>query len=52
MTIIFYSQTGTAEDFAERLGEEVENYGFTPTLVDAEEYETVRSSSCSFSLLY
>eukprot|EP01128_Nolandella_sp_AFSM9_P005097 TRINITY_DN2418_c0_g1_i1.p1 TRINITY_DN2418_c0_g1~~TRINITY_DN2418_c0_g1_i1.p1 ORF type:complete len:674 (+),score=168.86 TRINITY_DN2418_c0_g1_i1:118-2139(+) len=40
VTLIFYSQTGTAEDFTERLSEELETYGFAPTIHDAEEYET------------
>lgn len=43
MRVIFYSQTGTAEDFSKRLAEEAENYGFAPEVVDAEEYDKVKS---------
>lgn len=38
MRIIFYSQTGTGEDFSKRLMEEAETYGFAPEVTDAEEY--------------
>lgn len=40
MKILFYSQTGTAEDFAHRLGEDVRSYGFEPSVLDVEEYES------------
>jgi hypothetical protein len=42
MTIFYYSQTGTAEDFARRLGDEGRNYSFHTKVVDVEEYDTVR----------
>lgn len=42
MTIFYYSQTGTAEDFARRLGDEGKNYSFHTKVADVEEYDTVR----------
>jgi len=42
MKIIYYSQTGTAEDFSKRLGEEAETYGFSPDVIDAENFPQVR----------
>jgi NADPH-ferrihemoprotein reductase len=36
MKVLFYSQTGTAEDFATRFGEDAGNFGFSPDMVDVE----------------
>lgn len=36
MKVLFYSQTGTAEDFATRFGEDAGNFGFSPDVVDVE----------------
>lgn len=38
--ILFGSQTGTAEDFANVLGEEAASYNFFPDVVDLEQYDT------------
>mmetsp|Transcript_3458 Transcript_3458/g.10727 ORF Transcript_3458/g.10727 Transcript_3458/m.10727 type:complete len:703 (-) Transcript_3458:36-2144(-) len=39
LTIVFGTQTGTAEEFAVTLGNEAEAAGFTPNVVDMEDYE-------------
>jgi sulfite reductase alpha subunit-like flavoprotein len=36
LKILFYSQTGTAEDFARRLGDDANNYGFSPDVMDVD----------------
>jgi NADPH-ferrihemoprotein reductase len=36
--ILYYSQTGTAEDFAHRLGEDISAYGFAPDVSDVENF--------------
>lgn len=41
LKIIFYSQTGTAEDFANRLSDEAKQFGFEVETVDAENYKKV-----------
>lgn len=46
MKIIYYSQTGTAEDFSKRLAEEAETYGFSPDVIDAEQCQTVLIFPC------
>uniref|UniRef100_A0A6B2KZL3 NADPH--hemoprotein reductase n=1 Tax=Arcella intermedia TaxID=1963864 RepID=A0A6B2KZL3_9EUKA len=38
LKILFYSQTGTAEDFSNRLGEELASFGFAPEVFDVENY--------------
>jgi sulfite reductase alpha subunit-like flavoprotein len=42
MTLFYYSQTGTAEDFARRIADDARLYGFHSKVVDVEEYDTVR----------
>ena len=42
MKVIFYSQTGTAEDFASRLSDEAKQFGFDVETVDAENYNKVK----------
>lgn len=39
LKVIFYSQTGTAEDFANRLSDEAKQFGFEVETVDAENYK-------------
>lgn len=51
MTILWYSQTGTAEDFAHRLCDEAKQFGFVSEAFDVQDYEKVLSpfhSLCSF----
>lgn len=43
MIILYGSQTGTAEDYASRLGREAKQYGFEPLLADFENFSFVRS---------
>ena len=40
MTVLYYSQTGTAEDFAQRMANEGKQYGLHTKVVDVEEYDT------------
>lgn len=40
MTVLYYSQTGTAEDFAQRMAAEGKQYGLHTKVVDVEEYDT------------
>jgi NADPH-ferrihemoprotein reductase len=40
MTVLYYSQTGTAEDFAQRMAAEGKQYGLHAKVVDVEEYDT------------
>lgn len=40
MTVLYYSQTGTAEDFAQRMASEGKQYGLHTKVVDVEEYDT------------
>lgn len=42
MTVFYYSQTGTAEDFAMRLADEGKLYGLHAKAVDVESFDTVR----------
>jgi sulfite reductase alpha subunit-like flavoprotein len=44
LKVIFYSQTGTAEDFANRLSDEAKQFGFEVETVDAENYKKVNLS--------
>jgi len=37
--VLFYTQTGTAEDFARRLGDDLTNYGFSPDVLEVEGFE-------------
>jgi NADPH-ferrihemoprotein reductase len=39
LKILFYTQTGTAEDFARRLGDDMMNYGFCPDVLEVEGFE-------------
>jgi len=39
MKILYYSQTGTAEDFAQRLSEDLSSFGFSPETIDVENYD-------------
>lgn len=41
MTVFYYSQTGTAEDFATRLADEGKLYGIHTRVVDVENFDTV-----------
>lgn len=36
--LLYYSQTGTAEDFSHRLAEDMRSYGFNPEVLDVEDY--------------
>jgi sulfite reductase alpha subunit-like flavoprotein len=45
MTLFYYSQTGTAEDFARRIADDARLYGFHSKVVDVEDYDTVRLSN-------
>lgn len=40
MTVLYYSQTGTAEDFAQRMANEGKQYGLHTKVVDVDEYDT------------
>lgn len=42
--VVFGSQTGTAEDFAQTISEEAESYGFFSEVVDLEDFSVV----CTF----
>jgi len=39
MKILYYTQTGTAEDFARRLGDDCDNYGFNSEVIEVETLE-------------
>jgi len=46
MSVFFYSQTGTAEDFSRRLADDGKLYGFHTKVYDVEEFDTVRYYMC------
>lgn len=41
LKILFYTQTGTAEDFARRLGDDMINYGFAPDVQEVDGFDPV-----------
>jgi sulfite reductase alpha subunit-like flavoprotein len=49
MTILWYSQTGTAEDFAHRLCDEAKQYGFISEAQDVQDYNKVLTFSLHFN---
>lgn len=51
MTVFYYSQTGTAEDFAQRMAAEGKQYGLHTKVVDVEEYDTDNFAGPKHSLV-
>lgn len=51
MTVLYYSQTGTAEDFAQRMAAEGKQYGLHTKVVDVEDYDTDNFAGPKHSLV-
>lgn len=52
LTIIYCSQSGTGEGFAQGLKAEAKSYGYHVRVYDIEEYDYVRCAGNRFSQLY
>lgn len=51
MTVFYYSQTGTAEDFATRLADEGKLYGIHTRVVDVENFDTDEFNGSEHSII-
>ena len=52
MVVFYGSQTGTAEDFAQRIAKQAKRYGISATVCDPEECDMVCLFDCFYFLIY